>query len=127
MTPWTISTGAPGTGTLVTVFPVLPPNKNYVFTVIVTATRSQNPGQIKGTIELNSKLAGLKSSVVTTYGIANLDQTILTSEIMFHGSISVGASTDAAILKFLDITGMSENDPITFTGFAWLTEVGSIT
>jgi len=127
LVPWIISTGAAGTGTSVTAFPVLTANKNYVFTIIVTATRSLHPGEIKGTIELNSKLAGLKSSVVTTYGIANVDGSIITSEIMFHGSISVGASADAVILKFLDITGMSLHDPISFTGFAWLTEVGSIT
>jgi hypothetical protein len=109
------------------VFPILAPNKKYIFTIIVSTSRSGNPGQIKGTIELNSKLAGLRSSVVTTAGMPNLGQTNYTSQIMFQGSISVGASVDSVILTFLDVNGKSGIDPISFTGFAWLTEVGSIT
>ncbi len=127
LAPWSISTGAAGTGTFFAVFPILAPNKKYIFTIIVSTSRSGNPGQIKGTIELNSKLAGLKSSVVTTAGMSNFGQTNYTSQIMFQGSISVGASVDSAILTFLDVNGKSAVDPISFTGIAWLTEVGSIT
>lgn len=125
--PWTISTSTPGTGTYFAVFPLLQPGKKYMFTIMVNATRVRFPGEIKGTIVLNSGLTGLKSSHITTYFTTNADGTIHTSEIMFHGTISVGVDVDSIKLTVVDTRGNSFEDPISFTGVAWLTEVGSIT
>ena len=125
--PWTISTSTPGTGTYFAVFPLLQPGKKYMFTIMVNATRVRFPGEIKGTIVLNSGLTGLKSSQITTYFTTNADGSIHTSEIMFHGTISVGVDVDSIKLTVLDTRGNSSVDPISFTGVAWLTEVGSIT
>jgi hypothetical protein len=125
--PWTISTSTPGTGTYFAVFPLLQPGKKYMFTIMLNATRVRFPGEIKGTIVLNSGLTGLKSSQITTYFTTNADGSIHTSEIMFHGTISVGVDVDSIKLTVLDTRGNSSVDPISFTGVAWLTEVGSIT
>lgn len=125
--PWTISTSTPGTGTYFAVFPLLQPGKKYMFTIMVNATRVRFPGEIKGTIVLNSGLTGLKSSQITSYFTTNADGSIHTSEIMFHGTISVGVDVDSIKLTVVDTRGNSSGDPISFTGVAWLTEVGSIT
>ncbi|NDI07658.1 MAG: hypothetical protein EBY82_02455 [Actinobacteria bacterium] len=126
LAPWTISTATAGTGTYFAVFPLLAPNKKYMFTIIITATRARYPGEIKGTVVLNSGSPGLRSSSVTSYVTVNADGSVHTSEMMFHGTISVGASVDSIKLTVLDTTGHSMTDPISFTGIAWLTEVGSI-
>jgi len=127
LTPWTISTASPGTGTIVTVFPLLAANKKYSFTIMLNATRARYPGEIKGTIALNSGLDGLRSSSITSYLTTNAAGTIHTSEVMFHGTISVGVDIDSIKLTVLDVVGHSATDPISFTGVSWLTEVGSIT
>jgi hypothetical protein len=94
---------------------------------MINATRAKYPGEIKGTIALNSGLNGLRSSSITSYLTTNLDGTVHTSEIMFHGTISVGVDIDSIKLTVLDVVGRSLNDEISFTGVSWLTEVGSIT
>ena len=127
LTPWTISTASPGTGTIVTVFALLAANKKYSFTIMLNATRARYPGEIKGTIALNSGLDGLRSSSITSYLTTNAAGTIHTSEVMFHGTISVGVDIDSIKLTVLDVVGHSATDPISFTGVSWLTEVGSIT
>ena len=127
LTPWTISTASAGTGTVITVFPLLAANKKYSFTIMINATRVKYPGEIKGTIALNSGLDGLRSSSITTYFTMNAAGTIHTSEIMFQGTISVGVDIDSIKLTVLDVVGHSATDPISFTGISWLTEVGSIT
>jgi hypothetical protein len=127
LTPWTISTASAGTGQVITVFPLLGANKKYLFTIMINATRARYPGEIKGTIALNSGLNGLRSSSITSYLTTNLDGTVHTSEIMFHGTISVGVDVDSIKLTVLDVVGRSLNDEISFTGVSWLTEVGSIT
>ena len=127
LTPWTISTASAGTGTVITVFPLLAANKKYSFTIMLNATRVKYPGEIKGTIALNSGLDGLRSSSITTYFTMNAAGTIHTSEIMFQGTISVGVDIDSIKLTVLDVVGHSATDPISFTGVSWLTEVGSIT
>jgi hypothetical protein len=127
LTPWTISTASAGTGQVITVFPLLGANKKYLFTIMINATRAKYPGEIKGTISLNSGLNGLRSSSITSYLTTNLDGTVHTSEIMFHGTISVGVDIDSIKLTVLDVVGRSLNDEISFTGVSWLTEVGSIT
>ena len=127
LTPWTISTASAGTGQVITVFPLLGANKKYLFTIMINATRAKYPGEIKGTIALNSGLSGLRSSSITSYLTTNLDGTVHTSEIMFHGTISVGVDVDSIKLTVLDVVGRSLNDEISFTGVSWLTEVGSIT
>ena len=127
LTPWTISTASAGTGQVITVFPLLGANKKYLFTIMINATRARYPGEIKGTIALNSGLNGLRSSSITSYLTTNLDGTVHTSEIMFHGTISVGVDVDSIKLTVLDVVGHSLNDEISFTGVSWLTEVGSIT
>ena len=127
LTPWTISTASAGTGQVITVFPLLGANKKYLFTIMINATRAKYPGEIKGTIALNSGLNGLRSSSITSYLTTNLDGTVHTSEIMFHGTISVGVDIDSIKLTVLDVVGRSLNDEISFTGVSWLTEVGSIT
>jgi hypothetical protein len=127
LTPWTISTASAGTGQVITVFPLLGANKKYLFTIMINATRARYPGEIKGTIALNSGLNGLRSSSITSYLTTNLDGTVHTSEIMFHGTISVGVDIDSIKLTVLDVVGRSLNDEISFTGVSWLTEVGSIT
>ena len=127
LTPWTISTASAGTGTVITVFPLLAANKKYSFTIMLNATRVKYPGEIKGTIALNSGLDGLRSSSITTYFTMNAAGTIHTSEIMFQGTISVGVDIDSIKLTVLDVVGHSATDPISFTGISWLTEVGSIT
>ena len=125
--PWTISTASPGTGAVVTVFPLLAANKKYSFTIMINASRANYPGEIKGTIALNSGLDGLRSSSITSYLTMNAAGTVQTSEIMFHGTISVGVDVDSIKLTVLDVIGHSHSDPISFTGVSWLTEVGSIT
>jgi hypothetical protein len=127
LTPWTISTASAGTGQVITVFPLLGANKKYLFTIMINATRARYPGEIKGTIALNSGLNGLRSSSITSYLTTNLEGTVHTSEIMFHGTISVGVDVDSIKLTVLDVVGHSLNDEISFTGVSWLTEVGSIT
>jgi hypothetical protein len=127
LTPWTISTASPGTGAIVTVFPLLAANKKYSFTIMINASRAGYPGEIKGTIALNSGLDGLRSSSITSYLTMNAAGTVQTSEIMFHGTISVGVDVDSIKLTVLDVIGHSRSDPISFTGVSWLTEVGSIT
>jgi hypothetical protein len=127
LAPWTISTASAGTGTFFAVFPLLQPSKKYTFTIMINATRGRYPGEIKATIVLNSGLSGLKSSQITSYFTMNADNTVHTSEIMFHGTISVGVDVDSIKLTVLDTTGHSSVDPISFSGVAWLTEVGSIT
>ena len=127
LTPWTISTASPGTGAIVTVFPLLAANKKYSFTIMINASRASYPGEIKGTIALNSGLDGLRSSSITSYLTMNAAGTVQTSEIMFHGTISVGVDVDSIKLTVLDVVGHSRSDPISFTGVSWLTEVGSIT
>ena len=127
LAPWTISTSAAGTGKEMAVFPLLQPSKKYMFTIMINATRERFPGEIKATIALNSGLTGLKSSQITSYLTANADNTIHNSEIMFHGTISVGVDVDSIKLTVLDTGGHSLDDPISFNGVAWLTEVGSIT
>jgi hypothetical protein len=127
LAPWTISTSSPGTGTFFAVFPLLQPGKKYMFTIMINATRGRFPGEIKATIALNSGLTGLKSSQITSYLTANADNTIHNSEIMFHGTISVGVDVDSITLTVVDTAGHSSVDPISFDGVAWLTEVGSIT
>jgi hypothetical protein len=94
---------------------------------MINATRVKYPGEIKGTIALNSGLDGLRSSSLTTYFTMNAAGTVHTSEIMFQGTISVGVDIDSIKLTVLDVVGHSATDPISFTGVAWLTEVGSIT
>ena len=126
LTPWTISTGTAGTGTFFAVFPLLTPNKKYVFTIMITATRQGNPGEIQASVVLNSGLTGLRSSSITSYLTTNADGSVHTSEIMFQGSITVGVNADSIKLTVLDTVGHSAGDPISFTGVAWLTEVGSI-
>ena len=126
LTPWTLSTASPGTGTYFSVFPLLAPNKKYMFTIMITANRARYPGEIKGTIVLNSGLSGIKSSSITSYLTTNSDGSIHTSEIMFTGTISVGANVDSVKLTILDTVGHSASDPVSFTGVTWLTEVGSI-
>jgi hypothetical protein len=127
LTPWTVSTATAGTGTFFAVFPLLQPSKKYMFTIMINATRNRNPGEIKATIVLNSGLTGLKSSQITTYLTTNADGITHSSEIMFHGTISVGVDVDSIKLTVVDTGGRSLLDPISFTGVAWLTEVGSIT
>ena len=127
LTPWTISTATPGTGTIVSVFPLLAANKKYLFTIMINATRGRYPGEIKGSIALNSGLDGLRSSSITSYLTNNAAGTVQTSAIMFHGTISVGVDVDSIKLTVLDVMGHSVTDPISFTGVSWLTEVGSIT
>jgi hypothetical protein len=127
LTPWTITTASPGTGAVVTVFPLLAANKKYLFTIMINASRASYPGEIKGTIALNSGLDGLRSSSITSYLTMNAAGTVQTSEIMFHGTISVGVDVDSINLTVLDVIGHSRSDPISFSGVAWLTEVGSIT
>ena len=127
LTPWRISTGAAGTGTFFAVFPGLAPGKKYVFTIMINASRFAHPGEIKSSIQLNSGLPGLRSSVLSTFATYNADSSALVSEIMFQGTITVGVDVDAIKLTVLDATGNSLSDPINFTGVAWLTEVGSIT
>ena len=127
LAPWTVSTSTPATGTFFAVFPGLAPSKKYIFTIMINAARTGNPGEIKASIQLNSGLAGLKSSALTTYGTFNAAGDSIVSEIMFQGTISVGPDVDAIKLTVIDITGDSAFDPINFTGLAWLTEVGSIT
>jgi len=127
LTPWTISTASPGTGQVITVFPLLTANKMYSFTIMVNATRARYPGEIKGTIALTSGLNGLRSSSITSYFTTNLSGTVHTSEIMFYGTISVGVDVDSIQLTVLDVVGHSGTDAISFTGVSWLTEVGSIT
>ena len=127
LTPWTISTGTAGTGVEFAAFPILAANKKYVFTIMISATRSGFPGEIKGTIVLNSGLSGLRSSSITSYQTVNAAGSMITSEIMFHGSISVGVDADSMKLTVVDTTGHSSADTISFTGVTWLTEVGSIT
>jgi hypothetical protein len=126
LTPWTISTSTAGTGTYFAVFPLLQPTKKYMFTIMINASRTRYPGEIKATIALNSGLTGLKSSQITSYLTTNSDGSIHTSEIMFHGTISVGVDVDSIKLTVVDSVGHSLTDPISFTGVAWLTEVGSI-
>jgi len=126
LTPWTISTATAGTGTFFAVFPLLQPNKKYMFTIMLNATRARYPGEIKATIALNSGLTGLKSSQITSYLTTNADGSIHASEVMFHGTISVGVDVDSIKLTVVDTVGHSLGDPISFTGVAWLTEVGSI-
>ena len=125
--PWTISTASPGTGSIGTVFPLLAPNKKYSFTIMINATRSRYPGEIKGTIALNSGFDGMRSSSITSYMTTNAAGTVHTSEILFQGTISVGVDADSIKLTVLDVVGHSATDPISFTGVSWLTEVGSIT
>jgi hypothetical protein len=127
LTPWTISTATAGTGSEFAAFPILAANKKYVFTIMISATRSGNPGEIKGTIVLNSGLSGLRSSSITSYQTVNAAGSMITSEIMFQGSISVGVDADSITLSVVDTTGHSSSDAISFTGVTWLTEVGSIT
>ena len=127
LTPWTISTATPGTGTIVSALPLLAANKKYLFTIMINATRGRYPGEIKGTIALNSGLDGLRSSSITSYLTTNAAGTVQTSAIMFHGTISVGVDVDSIKLTVLDVMGHSVTDPISFTGVTWLTEVGSIT
>jgi len=127
LTPWTITTASPGTGAVVTVFPVLAANKKYSFTIMINASRGGYPGEIKATIALDSGLGGLRSSSITSYLTMNADGTVQTSEIMFYGTISVGVNVDSIALTVLDVIGHSKSDPISFTGVSWLTEVGSIT
>jgi hypothetical protein len=127
LTPWTITTASPGTGAVITVFPLLAANKKYSFTIMINASRGSYPGEIKGTIALNSGLDGLRSSSITSYLTMNAAGTVQTSEIMFHGTISVGVDVDSIKLTVLDVVGHSVTDPISFTGVSWLTEVGSIT
>jgi hypothetical protein len=127
LTPWTISTATPGTGTIVSALPLLAANKKYLFTIMINATRGRYPGEIKGTIALNSGLDGLRSSSITSYLTTNAAGTVQTSAIMFHGTISVGVDVDSIKLTVLDVVGHSVTDPISFTGITWLTEVGSIT
>jgi hypothetical protein len=127
LAPWTISTASAGTGTSFAVFPLLQPNKKYMFTIMINATRVRYPGEIKASIVLNSGLTGLKSSQITSYLTTNADGSVHASEIMFHGTISVGVDVDSIKLTVLDTTGHSAADSISFNGVAWLTEVGSIT
>ena len=127
LVPWTVSTASAGTGTFFAVFPGLAPGKKYVFTIMINASRISHAGEIRASIQLNSGLTGLKSSVLTTYATYNADGSAIVSEIMFQGTISVGPDVDAIKLTVLDTTGNSAADPISFTGIAWLTEVGSIT
>lgn len=127
LAPWRISTSIAGTGTFFAVFPLLEPNKKYIFTIMVNATRVRYPGEIKGTIELNSGLTGLRSSSLTTYLTTNVDGSVHKSEMLFQGTISVGVDVDSIKMTVVDTTGHSLADPINFTGIAWLTEVGSIT
>jgi hypothetical protein len=127
LTPWTITTASPGTGAVITVFPLLAANKKYSFTIMINASRGSYPGEIKGMIALNSGLDGLRSSSITSYLTMNAAGTVQTSEIMFHGTISVGVDVDSIKLTVLDVVGHSVTDPISFTGVSWLTEVGSIT
>ena len=127
LTPWSISTASAGTGTMVTVFPLLQANKKYMFTIMLTATRAGAPGEIRATIVLASGLDGLKSSSITSFYTKNAGGATQTTEIMFHGTISVGVDIDSIALTVLDLFGHSLNDRISFTGYSWLTEVGSIT
>jgi hypothetical protein len=127
LSPWTVSTSSAETGTFFAVFPGLAPSKKYIFTIMINAARTDNPGEIRASIQLNSGLTGLKSSSVTTHGTFNAAGNALVSEIMFQGTISVGPDVDAIKLTVLDTTGDSAVDPIHFTGLAWLTEIGSIT
>ena len=127
LVPWTVSTASAGTGTFFAVFPGLAPGKKYVFTIMINASRISHAGEIRASIQLNSGLTGLKSSVLATYATYNADGSAIVSEIMFQGTISVGPDVDAIKLTVLDTTGNSAADPISFTGIAWLTEVGSIT
>ncbi len=127
LTPWTISTSSPGTGTFFAVFPLLQPSKKYMFTIMINATRNGYPGEIRATVVLASGLSGLKSSSITSFYTKNTGAATQTTEIMFHGTISVGVDVDSIKLTVLDVSGHSLNDPISFTGSAWLTEVGSIT
>ena len=125
--PWTISTASAGTGTFFAVFPLLQPNKKYMFTIMISAVRNGYPGEIRASVVLASGLTGLKSSMMTSFYTKNVGATTQTTEIMFHGTISVGVNVDSIKLTVLDVTGRSLNDPISFTGTAWLTEVGAIT
>ena len=127
LAPWTISTASPGTGTFFAVFPLLQPSKKYMFTIMINATRNGYPGEIRAAIVLASGLTGLKSSSITSFYTKNVGASSQTTEIMFHGTISVGVDVDSIKLTVLDVSGHSLNDPISFTGTAWLTEVGSIT
>jgi len=127
LTPWRISTASPGTGTFFAVFPLLQPGKNYMFTIMINATRNGYPGEIRATVVLASGLTGLKSSSITSFYTKNIGASTQTTEIMFHGTISVGVDVDSIKLTILDVAGHSLSDPINFTGYAWLTEVGSIT
>ena len=126
LAPWTISTASPGTGTFFAVFPLLQPSKKYMFTIMINATRNGYPGEIRAAIVLASGLTGLKSSSITSFYTKNVGASSQTTEIMFHGTISVGVDVDSIKLTVLDVSGHSLNDPISFTGTAWLTEVGSI-
>ena len=56
LTPWRISTASPGTGTFFAVFPLLQPGKNYMFTIMINATRNGYPGEIRATVVLASGL-----------------------------------------------------------------------
>jgi len=127
LAPWTISTASPGTGTFFAVFPLLQPSKKYMFTIMINATRNGYPGEIRAAIVLASGLTGLKSSSITSFYTKNVGASSQTTEIMFHGTISVGVDVDSIKLTVLDVSGHSLSDPISFTGTAWLTEVGSIT
>ena len=126
-TPWAISTSTAGSGSIFTVFPLLEANKKYIFTVMIKAMRERFPGEITGSIAMGSGSAGLISSSIITLPTSNLLGTILTSEIMFQGTIQVGAAVDGLRLTVVDITGHSVDDSIALTGVAWLTEIGSIT
>jgi len=90
LTPWRISTASPGTGTFFAVFPLLQPGKNYMFTIMINATRNGYPGEIRATVVLASGLTGLKSSSITSFYTKNIGASTQTTEIMFHGTISVG-------------------------------------
>ena len=127
LAPWTISTASPGTGKFFAVFPLLQPSKKYMFTIMINATRNGYPGEIRAAIVLASGLTGLKSSSITSFYTKNVGASSQTTEIMFHGTISVGVDVDSIKLTVLDVSGHSLSDPISFTGTAWLTEVGSIT
>ena len=94
---------------------------------MINAARVRYPGEIKGTIALNSGLSGLRSSSLATYLTTNVDGSIHVSEMLFQGTISVGVDVDSIKMTVTDTTGHSLADPINFTGIAWLTEVGSIT
>ncbi|NDH80608.1 MAG: hypothetical protein EBY68_01275, partial [Actinobacteria bacterium] len=95
LAPWTISTASPGTGKFFAVFPLLQPSKKYMFTIMINATRNGYPGEIRAAIVLASGLTGLKSSSITSFYTKNVGVSSQTTEIMFHGTISVGVDVDS--------------------------------